>query len=342
MNLLIENLNSAILNSIDINVIKTLNGELTRDDLESSLVNLTYNKVIIDITAIKNYFDYSSLFSFLSFFDSNNVIILLNNSEIVNSKGFISKLVEEGYYNFTKNVAGITYLLEHPNNLSDVEKYLISNNNGQSNIYNPLNSSTVQDHNQNATPISPNNSGTSKTKVIGIKNLTSHSGATTLMYMMIKQLKLNYHVAGIECLGQDSIYFREPNITMSTSLEDVKMRVNALNNKDAVIIDFNDIDASELCDEVLYLVDPGIIKLNKLIKGNVNINDLMNKGKIILNRSPLKDEEVANFEYETKMKVFYNMPNFNDRAEKLQKVDILLVKLGFNKQGKIGLFGSFK
>ena len=124
MNLLIENLNSNLLNSANINVIKTLQGEFTREELEEQLVNFYYEKVIIDITAIKNYTDFDVLFSFLSYFEKSKVILFVDSNT---SRECISKLVQNGYYNFTKNVGGIDYLTTNSNTLKDVEKYIIVN-----------------------------------------------------------------------------------------------------------------------------------------------------------------------------------------------------------------------
>ena len=346
MNLLIENLNSTILNSVDINVIKTLNGELTKDDLEKELINLYYNKVIIDITAIKDYYNYSSLFDFLSFFDKSKVIILLNDNEFTNSKEFLSKLVTEGYYNFTKNAAGINYLISNPNERKDVEKYIIPNT-----FVNPLfaaSNNTINSNNNLENTVTENENAEKyqknpKQKVIGIQNLTSHAGSTTLMYMFIKALKDRFKVQGIEMMTQDYLYFREPDIMPCTSKEDLKMKLKLMENKEIVIIDLNDVEAYDVCDEVLFLVEPGITKLSKLMKSHKDLNELAKFGKFILNRSTLKDEEIPNFEYETKIKVYYNLANFNDRKEKIQIIDKLLAKLGLLKanQGS-GLFGIFK
>jgi len=335
MNLLIENLNSSMFSYIDINIIKTLTGEFQKEDLESQLVNLYYNKVIIDITAIKNYFDYNYLFKFLSYFEKDKVILLLSGSDIVNSKEFISKLVEEGYYNFTKNVQGINYLLDHPNKLEDVEKFIVKNT-----FENPLFENrenvdiTTINTDEVLEPKNPNQI------IIGIQNLTEHAGSTTLMYMMVKQLRVNYNVQGIEMMKQDHVYFRDSDIIPSTSLEELKMKIKALGNKEAIIIDLNDVNGTDVCDTVLYLIDPGMIKLAKLMKSNRDLNDLMRHGKLVLNRSALRDEELSNFEYETKLKIFYNLGLINDRKERLQVIDSLLVKLGFKKQGKgRGIFG---
>jgi len=344
VNLLIENLNSNLLNSIDVNIIKTLNGEFTKSDLERELVNLYFNKVIIDITAIKGYVDYSFLFDFLSYFDKNKVIILLNDSELVNSNNYLSKLVKEGYYNFTRNAAGINYLIENPNELKDVEKYIVPDT-----FQNPLFANAVINNNgfveQNNNTDSDDDifEKDSKQIIIGIQNLTSHAGSTTLMYMLVKQLRYNYNVQGIEMMSQDYIYFRDPDIMSITSLEDLKVRLKTFNTKEVVIVDLNDVDGTSVCDQILYLIEPGITKLSKLIKSNRDLYLLMKTGKIVLNRSTLKDEDIANFEYETKLKVFYNMPNFNERKDRIQIVDALLIKLGFKKQStNRGMFGIFK
>ena len=179
-------------------------------------------------------------------------------------------------------------------------------------------------------------------KVIGIQNLTEHAGSTTLMYMMVKHLSPNYKVKGIEMMKQDSLYFRDNNILYATSLEDLKMRLSSIKDLDVIIIDLNDIDGRDICDEILFLVDPGIVKLNKLLKGGSIVYERIQNGKVVLNRSAILQQEVNTFEYETKLKVFLNIPNINDRKDNNDSINALLVKLGFNKQSGHGLFSSFK
>src|SRR5574344_614403 len=124
MNIAIVNQNVKIINSLTVDIIKTLNGEFTKEEMNSELVNFVFEKAIIDITAIKNYYDSTSVINFLSYFDSSKVLLLLNDSDFVNSNGYLKVLVENGYYNFTRNAAGINYLLNHPNTLDNVKKYL--------------------------------------------------------------------------------------------------------------------------------------------------------------------------------------------------------------------------
>ena len=62
MNVIISNKNQALLANLTIDVIKTLNGVFTVDDLASQFKNFYYNKMIIDITALDNYEDINSKF----------------------------------------------------------------------------------------------------------------------------------------------------------------------------------------------------------------------------------------------------------------------------------------
>ena len=324
MNLLISNENYKITDTLNVEIIKTLKGEFLPEQIQKEIVNFYFNKAIIDITAIKNYYNINSVLLFLNLFTPENTILLLNESEVVNS--YLNILVENGYYNFTKNAAGINYLINNPNTYEDVKKY----------IKTPLVSETVSQQQGSNNAIDKFETSFEKKnnnqKIIGVQNLTEHAGATSLAYMMIKQLKLNYTVKGIEMNKQDFIYFKDSDLVLCTRLDELKLKLKEFSKIDVVIIDLNNFDAEEVCDEIIYLVDPGIVRLNKLIKSDNNIYLKVSNGKVILNRSSIKEEEISNFEYETKFKIFYNMPNFNDRRERLQVIDKFLYKLGFKKQ----------
>ena len=344
MNIIIKNQNSKVLSELQVDVIKTLEGEFNRSEIEQEFVNLFYNRVIIDITAIRNYYDFTSLFDFLSFFEPSRVILLLNNSELVNSANYLSKLVEKGYYNFTKNASSIGYLIDHPNSLQDVQKYLVETNNNSNVSY------ANTDNDKQNMSVLPNEFG-SKNRglfnslfgkkneeekdtdkvIIGIQNITEHAGATTLMYMMVKQLSYHYKVNGIEMNKQDGVYFRDDHLIMATSIEDLKMQINVLKDESVIIVDLNGNDAKGICTDILYLIEPGTIRLNKLFKSNRGVLEKTSNGKIILNRSAIKDDEISNLEYETKMKIFFNMPNFDERKERIQVIDELLGKLKLKK-----------
>ena len=105
---------------------------------------------------------------------------------------------------------------------------------------------------------------------------------------------------------------------------------------DDLNIDLNEFeDKNNICTDIIYLLEPGIIRISKFIKNINKYKDKLNDIKIVLNRSALKDEEINYFEKETDLKVYYNLNNFDDKKDRLLSIDKLLIKLGFNKQQKI-------
>ena len=119
------------------------------------------------------------------------------------------------------------------------------------------------------------------------------------------------------------------------------------------VVDLGKSKKDYLCDEVLYLIEPSTIKLNKLLLINPNIfKELVGK-KVILNKSLLNDNDIANFEVETDVKVYYNIVPLNDKKDTSDIMLPLLEKLGYvkvehtdedydNNSNKKGLFGLFK
>jgi len=345
MNIVIKNQNYRILDSLNTEIIKTLTGEFDASELQNQLVNLYYNKAVIDITAIKNYYDINSVIAFLRVFDPTKVVLLLNDSEVINSGSFLGRLVENGIYNFTRNAAGITYLLDNPNSYENVTQYTKSDYVNK-NIHIPVREQEEDDNDDfPAAQIKEEKiKAISGQKIIGLQNLTEHAGSTTLAYMMIKQLRLNYKVKGIEMNKQDFIYFRDPDLALCTSIDDFKLKLKEFKDIEVIIVDLNEFDTLDHCDEILYLVDPGIIKVNKLMKKDQNVVSRTKNGKVVLNRSAIKQEDIPDFEYETKFNVFFSVPNINDRKDRVQIIDAFLYNLGFNKQnpGSVGLFGNIR
>lgn len=334
MNLVIINENISVMNSLTIDIIKTLTGVYDVSNLEQELVNFYFNKVIIDITAIKNYFFKDDLLAFLNYFGKDKVIIVLNDSEYCNSKLFLSTLIENGYYNFTKNAQGVSFLISKPNTYDDVKKYLYKEDTFTSALTSNISAEDerVKD-NFNTTSIVNNVKNEKKTRVIGVQDLYPGAGATTLMQQMVKQLAINYNAMGIELSGHDTVYFRNNKILFCANMLDAKAEIRRHRDVDVFVIDLCGLkDKEGLCDDVIYLLEPGIIRLSKFIKYTDNLNELLDGKKIVLNRSALKDDEMDFFESQTGIKVFYNLINFDDRKERLLSVDKLLIKLGFDKQ----------
>jgi hypothetical protein len=214
-----------------------------------------------------------------------------------------------GFYNFTRNREGILYLLEHPNTYRDVAQY-----------------HQIEDKVTVMTRIDNN-----KTKVLGIKNLTEHAGSSTLIYMLKNQLKVNYTVVAIEIDKRDFMYFNDRDM-ISTTSEDLGKELLKLNgNVDIVLIDLNSSSQDRACNEVIYLIEPSVIKMNKLIARNREVLEKISDKKIILNKSLLSQKDIEEFEMESGVKVFYSIPPLNDRTNS-RALDSFLVKLGFLKQ----------
>ena len=170
------------------------------------------------------------------------------------------------------------------------------------------------------------------TRIIGVKNITSSSGATTLTYMMKKQLEKNYSVLAIEVSKSDFRYFND-NTLLSVTNNDVAGVVVKNMDKDAIIIDVNGSkEAENLCHEIIYLVEPSIIKLNKLILINGRVFKTLKDKKVILNQSLLSNKDVSDFEFESGVRVFFNMPPLDERSNNMQALNEFLVKLGFTRQ----------
>ena len=55
MNVIVSNKNQGLLSSLDVDVIKSINGEFTVDEIIGTFSNFFFNRMFLDITAIKDY-----------------------------------------------------------------------------------------------------------------------------------------------------------------------------------------------------------------------------------------------------------------------------------------------
>ena len=70
-----------------------------------------------------------------------------------------------------------------------------------------------------------------------------------------------------------------------------------------------------------------LMKLDIEIGSTINSNDDAN---VVLNMSFVNNQELPDFEYETKLTIFDNIPPLNDRNENSIEVNNFLRKLGYN------------
>ena len=61
MNVIVSNKNQGLLSSLDVDVIKSINGEFTVDEIIGTFSNFFFNRMFLDITAVKDYMDVSNI-----------------------------------------------------------------------------------------------------------------------------------------------------------------------------------------------------------------------------------------------------------------------------------------
>ena len=338
MNVIISNKNQNLLENLGIDVIKEMNGEFEVDEIIATFQNFFYQRMILDITAIKNYTNIENLQKLSISLDMEKMILLLDNTDATSNPAFLSKLVSMGIYNFAKNVEGIQYLYNTPNSYRDVAQFQnlntqlgITTQNSVQEVPNPQAQYVVQPMPVPA-PMQMSEVAVNNIKVLGLKNVTKQSGASSLVYMLKKQLSKNYSVVAIEVDKSDFNYFKDPEL-VSTVTNEVGTTINKYRDKDIILIDINNsIVAEGFCNEILYLIQPSVLKLEKLMKLNATALQNLKDKKIVLNQSMLSQSDVANFEFESKLKVFYNLPPLNERSDNLPELNELLTKLGFSRQ----------
>ncbi len=320
MNVVAVNENKEVIERLTIDIIKRVDGQYELRDLLSQFVNLYFNKMILDITSIKGYENIEVMRKLARAIDPNRVLLLLGDNMTVNSQIYQSELVEIGFYNFTRNFEGLMYLYNKPNTKEEANKYLLSEE---------------KKNNLSSLSIEPevNVNTTSASKIIGLADLTLHAGASSLTNMMVRQLNANgYQAIGVEMFKQDLIFYRENTLHACMNKNDLDRLLREHSDAEAVVIDLNEFgEAEKICDEILYLVEPSYIKMTKLLKKNKNAFLDHKADKIVLNMSFVESKEIGDFEYETKCKVFANIPPLNDRDKDLKEVNELLQKLGFTK-----------
>lgn len=333
MNVIVANKYQLLLENLGIDIIKEINGEFDVDEIISTFQNFFYQRMILDITAVKNYKDIRNLQKLSISLNMDKVILLLDGTDDTCNPSFISQLISMGIYNFARDIDGIQYLYNNPNSYRDVAQY------------HQLQAQAIQQQQHREAAISnisvpsidqvdpisyqqsfvPDNT----LKIIGFKNVSKHAGATTLIYAMKNILSKNYKVAAIEVDKMDFAYFRDKDM-VSTVSPNFKSELDKYSNYDVILVDLNNsVTAEGLCQMVLYLVEPTTIKVNRLMTVNPSTFRNIKDKKIVLNMSVLSSNELNEFEYEAKIKSFYNMPPINERDKNNKDVIDFLTKLGF-------------
>ena len=174
-----------------------------------------------------------------------------------------------------------------------------------------------------------NNAGF-RAKSLGVMNVTDACGASSLIYMMKKELEETFgmSVLALEVDKRDFAFFREQNM-VSTSKSSLAREIMQAVGYGCVLVDLNDYD-DNVCDDVIYLIEPSVIKLNKLMLRDRSIFQKLKGKKVIINRSTLNESDVKEFASEAGIDIFYVLPPLNDRERSPIIVD-LIKRLGIVK-----------
>lgn len=336
MNVIVANEQQSQLASLDVDVIKNINGIYDAAEITEMFKTFFYSKMILDVTALKNNLELNSYKVLVQGLDPEKIIFLLPENTKLCTPSFLSELISLGIYNFTTNTNGIKYLLKKTNTLKDVEHI----------------KEMAHTQNSNETGAAVATTATNPAishMIIGIKNITDQAGATSFTYMLKKELSYIYgeeNVKAIEIDKTDFEYFNDKNM-MSVKQNDIKNVLEELSSINFVLIDLNTLPETGMCQEVLYLLEPSIIKLNKLVRRNKMVFSKLNDKKVILNKSLLLNNDVFDFEKEANIKVFYNMPPLNERKRNAV-INDLLSKMGLlgenivKSNSNSSIFGLFR
>lgn len=331
MNIVVANRGKNIIYSANIEIVKEITGVFKVEEIYNYFKTTFYRKIIIDATALADFPNSMVLEKLARSFDLDKIILLLPNDSAP-PKEFLSHLVTMGIYNFTDNVQGLKELVERSNTIEEVRGFIINKN------------VTSTSDTLDFQPI-PN---TGMNIVLGIKNITDSAGATTLIYMLKKQLELknNFSVIGVEVDKQDFLYFNDPKLE-SIKGDKLQNYLSTKSNVNLILVDLTNNNYDGLCTDILYLVEPSMYKINRLVMQKRTAFSELKGKKIILNKSMLNEKDTAIFAKEAGISVYFNLPSLNDRA--LNPIlDELLDKLGVvesenkNTGTKKGLFNLFK
>ena len=293
MNVVIVNQNQNIVDELRIDTLKRLTGTFDVNDLFREISTLNYDKVILDITALKKITDINTFKSLTSFIKNDNLILVIGNLNV--SREYIQALIELGIYNFAYNSNHIASLYDYPNTYEDAIVLI--------------------------------NDEKNKPRIIGIKNITKHAGATTLTYMLKKYIKKTRTVVAIEIDRLDFNFLYDKEL-ISIPENKLEITVEKYYNNSIILIDLNESEkALSMCDDVLYLVEPTTIKINQLMMVNPTVFQNIKDKKVILNKSNLDNSELREFESESHLKIFYNLPSINERKKNNQYLNDLILKL---------------
>lgn len=329
MNIIVTNKYRDLIYSTNIEILKELNGEYKVSQIANSFNSIFYKKIIIDATAIQDFPKESVLKELSKSFDMDKLILFLP-PDNPPPKKFLSFLVSLNIYNFTDNARGLSELVQKSNTIDNVKEYSKTENVEQNIV-----------HDEKEDDLYSNNGRI----VLGITNIEKNTYSAKFIYMLKTELEsLGKRVLVLEVDKKNFAFYRAEDM-ISISNNQLNNRLNDSFGYDIVLID-SDNTLENVCNDVIYLLDPSLWEVNKLVFSDRMIFQKLKGKKIIFVNSLLSDQDVDQFAKEANISVYYNIPPLNDRKNN-KELDKLFTKLGIisqvnEKNNKKGLFDFFK
>lgn len=340
---------------IDADIIKSVTGEYEAVEIGEMFKDFFFDRLILDVTALKSYDDYNIYQRLVQYLDPEKIVFLLPEGSKLCTPNFLSHLISFGIYNFTTNINGINYLLNKPNTLKEVEHIAkmaaqvkeepVSSGPNEDELDEPKTSPK-----QEVKDVVPSTKPATKrtSVIIGVRNVTASAGATTLIYMMKKELSLIYgqeNVVAIEVDKNDFSYFYDKRM-FSVKQVDLRTTLDKFSNVNVILVDLNGCRQDSFCNDIIYLIEPSTLKLNRLIQKNRMIFQNLAGKKVVLNQSILQNNDVFDFETEAGIKIFYNIPPLDERKRNSVIADFLsrvgLIRSGETDFSSGKIFGLFR
>ncbi len=335
MNIIVTNRNKDLIYGANIEIMKELNGVFQVSEIANSFNSIFYKKLIIDATAIANFPKEEVLRQLASTFDTEKLILFLPPDDPPPKK-FLSLLVNINIYNFTDNIKGLQKLVTKSNTYEDVKEYafVATNKRPEDNKIDFSEFDTGMDNKQ---------------IILGLKNVTKDAGSTELTYLLKKALEEVYkkRVIALEIDKHDLVFFNDQNMYSVTSSK-LGEFFASMRQMDVVLVDLNYSSSTDMCTDVIYIVEPSLYRINQLMMGNRNAFNGLRGKKVILNKSLLSDNDSAVLAKEAGISIYFNLPPLNDRVynpilgQLLSKLGIVDAGEATDEKSKKGFFGLFK
>ena len=332
MNIIVTNKYKDLIYGTNIEIMKELTGVFSVSEIYNSFQSVFYKKIIIDATAIKNFPKSDVIKDLATKFDTEKLILFLPPDNPAPKK-FYSFLVSLNIYNFTDNSKGLIELVKRSNTLKDVEGFIVHEE-----IKEEVDSSNDLDYREEI--------GQGRF-VIGIRSMTNEFLSTEIIYLLKKDLEENYQkkVYAVE-LDKREFFFYNQKDMYSISKNKLKKFLDDHLYCDILLIDLgNNDDLNSFCNDIIYIVEPSLYQINRLLLNDREAFQKLKGKKIVFMNSLLSPNEENQFAKEAGISIYYTFAPLNDRIHN-SSIDKFLSKLGIIEESgtkpKKGLFDIFK